>query len=134
MPNTCVHIPQVGEPCGEFPFAYCFDGLACAADGVCRPHAATKPLTPPPPLGTSCGGGGDRCPAFSACSQSLGCVPAGHVGEPCPSGPGTENVCLDGICVDGVCRKKRADGENCLHGIECASGGCNGGRCATCKR
>jgi hypothetical protein len=155
--GTCVAYGAAGEPCGP-GLADCALGLRCdSATATCVVTAAGSPCTTALEclgaqrcakgscvarlaIGEPCGDAPDGCVGFAACDpDTLTCVAAGHVGQPCGAMTGSAILCIGGSCFDNgdgtsSCRQLFADGQACSIGAQCVSGGCDfDNTCAVCN-
>lgn len=127
---------NAGEPCVEY--IGCTAGLACVV-GTCLPVA---------PAGGSCDGGSPECQngmcRYRNCALGTACAkgqcrPWPGIGAACRGDAGVEcypatDYCscsnpATGCAQGGTCARKRAAGEACTVGSQCASLRCTSGTC-----
>jgi hypothetical protein len=103
LPTTCVHVPQIGEPCGQTPYAYCFTGLTCVA-GFCVAKAQE---------GEACGQGSPVCRPdlicyAGGCAHRIDGGPCEVDAECIPAEYCHESVCTPRIPAGGACEEPAA--------------------------
>jgi hypothetical protein len=148
-PSTCVHVPQRGESCGQFPYTYCFTGLTCA-QGVCVSQSdegaacgATLPTCRSGLIcfGETCGrridGGAcqvdEECVGTEYCHDTSECLPRIPVGGSCD---GATRGCAAFAACDSAsmrCVPGGHLGQPCSSTVDaryvCVEGVCRDGTC-----
>jgi hypothetical protein len=155
LQGTCVAYGKNGEACGQVDQPFCGPGLRCDATGTCVPLSSgslcnadfecfgtdfcdNSQCRPRIAVGASCNGAPHGCVGWASCNtQTFVCEAAGHVGQACGSTMGDDSLCIGGACqnnADGSrsCIALAQLGAVCNVGVQCQSGGCASGTCATC--
>jgi hypothetical protein len=133
--GSCTAVPTGDDPrneCVATAVITCGSDGTCDGNGACRLFAANTECEPGGCSGTTMEKSARLCDGNGVCQAATtrGCTAATCQNGSCGSACTTSSTCLPGFfCDANVCRLKRALGDACSSGGQCASNFCVSGSC-----